>query len=98
MNNSVLITEPAQMDILEIIDYVANDNCKAAVGILNIFEQTFKMLAEFPAVGIRKKGIKDETVLVYTIRRHYSIVYRIKNNNLEILRVLTRYQDLFAVL
>ena len=51
MNNrlSVLITEPAKNDILEIINFIANDNSKAALGVLNILEETFKMLAEFPA-------------------------------------------------
>ncbi len=95
---SVLIAEPAQKDILEIVNFVAKDNPRAAIGIINIFESTFKMLAEFPASGVKKDGIKDKSVLIYTTKKRYSIAYRVKNNTLEILRILTTYQDLFAVL
>ncbi len=100
MNNkfSVLITEPAQKDILEIISFIAKENPKAAVGVLNIFSGVFKMLKEFPAAGVRKTGINDTSVLVYITRKRYSIVYRVNQNAIEILRVLTRYQDLFAIL
>ena len=100
MNNclSILIKKKKKNDILEIINFIANDNSKAALGVLNILEEIFKMLAEFPAAGVRKIGIKDDSVLVYTAKKRYSIIYRVKNNSLEILRVLTRYQDLFAVL
>ena len=50
MNNSlsVLITIPAKNDISEIINFIAKDNPKAALGVINIFEETFKMLALFP--------------------------------------------------
>ena len=100
MNNrlSVLITEPAKNDISEIINFIAKDNTKAAIGILNIYEATFKMLAEFPEAGVRKTGIKDKSVLIFTIKKRYSIAYRVKDDTIEILRVLTRYQDLFAIL
>ncbi len=95
---SVLITIPAKSDISDIITFVANDNPKAAIGVLNIFEQTFRMLADFPAAGIQKNITEDKSVRIYTIRKRYSVVYRVKNNTLEILRVLTKYQDLFAIL
>lgn len=100
MNNRlpVLITDTAKEDILEIVNFIAKENPKAAVGVLNIYEATFKMLAEFPAAGVHKAGIEDSSVLIYTTKKRYSIVYRVKNNTVEILRVLTRYQDLFAIL
>lgn len=100
MNNSlsVLITIPAKNDISEIINFIAKDNPKAALGVINIFEETFKMLALFPESGVRKNSIKDKSVLIYITQKRYAIVYRIKNNNLQILRILTRYQDLFAIL
>ncbi len=56
------------------------------------------MLALFPESGVRKNSIKDKSVLIYITQKRYAIVYRIKNNNLQILRILTRYQDLFAIL
>lgn len=56
------------------------------------------MLAAFPKAGIKKIGIKNKSVFIYTTRKSYLIIYRIKNKEIEILRVLTKYQDLFAVL
>lgn len=77
---SVLITEPAQSDITVIADYIAKNNPRAAVGFLNILEETFKVIAKYSFAGTQKIGVKY------------------KDNNLEILRVLTKYQDLFAII
>ena len=95
---SVLITEPAQSDITVIADYIAKNNPRAAVGFLNILEETFKVIAKYPFAGTQKIGVKYNSVFIYTTRKRYSIVYRLKDNNLEILRVLTKYQDLFAII
>ena len=59
---------------------------------------TLAMLSEYPNAGVKKAGIKNPNVQVYTIKKKYNIVYKQKNNNIEILRVLNKYQNLFAIL
>ena len=51
-----------------------------------------------PNAGVKKAGIKNPNDQVYTIKKKYNIVYKQKNNNIEILRVLNKYQNLFAIL
>ena len=55
---SVLITEPAQSDITVIADYIARNNQRAAVGFLNILEETFKVIVKYPFAGTQKIGVK----------------------------------------
>lgn len=94
----ILITDVAQNDIKTITDFIAKDNRKAAVSVVEIYKETFKMLSNFPSSGVNKVGIKYPDVLIFTLKKRYSIVYRVNGDTLEILRVLTRYQDLFAIL
>ena len=94
---NVLITSSAKADIVNIINYIANDNPDAALKVNNAFRKTFEMLRDFPSSGTIKSVIKDKSVRVYTIRKQFSIIYRVKLQNLEVLRVLTKYQDIFAI-
>ncbi len=100
MNKSlnVLVTQKAGSDIAQIIDYVAKDNPKAARDILTVLNKTLKMLAEYPTTGTVKYGIKQENIRVYTIKKKFSIAYRLEDNQLKILRILTRYQDILTIL
>ena len=92
----VLITCLAKEDIIEIKNYMNNPN--AYGNFINSLSKVFEMLRDFPNVGIKKQGIKNSSVLIYTINKKYNIAYRINNENIEILRVLNKYQKLFAVL
>lgn len=94
----VIITEEAKNDITVIIDFISRDNVKVAFDMLNIIYKTFEMLKMYPEAGIKKINIRKTSVRIYSIRKKYSIVYRELDNRLEILRVLTRYQDILAVL
>ena len=95
---NILITEKAKEDIVKISDYIAKDNPKVAIDTLILFEKTFKMLALFPNAGVNKAILKDKSVLIYNVKKLYSIAYRINKNNIEIVRILTHYQDIFAIL
>jgi len=94
----VFITPSAKNDIIDIANFIAADNPAAGVKISSIFRNAFEMLSEFPNVGISKKEIKDKTVKIYITNKRFLIAYRIKENHIEILRVLTKYQDVFAIL
>ena len=94
----VLLTDKAKSDIKEINSFIANDNLKASNEFIDILKKHFSMLAQYPDVGVKKQGVIDKSVLIYTIKKKYSVVYRINGDNIEILRVLSRYQNIFAVL
>ena len=98
MNKTVLITVSAQNDILQISEYISKDNKSAALVIIDSFYKTFELISEFPSAGAVKNSINDKNVRIYTIKKKFNIVYRIIDNKIEILRILTKYQNIFAVL
>ena len=98
MNKSVLITGVAKEDITKIAEYIAVDNKIASIKIVDDFYKTFELLSNFPETGSIKNEIKDKSIRIYTMNKSFAIVYRIFNDKVEILRVLTRYQNIFAIL
>ncbi|MBO6087009.1 type II toxin-antitoxin system RelE/ParE family toxin [bacterium] len=74
-----------------ISDYIAKDNRKAAICIVDIFYETFKFLSDYPEAGSKKNDIKDNSIRIFTVKKNFCIVYRIRNNKIEILRILTRF-------
>ena len=98
MSNVVLITDIAKEDITKIAEYIAIDNKSASIRIVDYFYKTFELLSNFPETGSIKNEINDKSIRIYTMKKNFAIVYRMLNNKIEILRVLTRYQNIFAIL
>lgn len=98
MSKTVLIAGVAKEDITQIAEYIAVDNKNASLKIVDDFYKTFELLSNFPETGSIKNDIKDKTIRIYTMKKNFAIVYRILNDKVEILRVLTRYQNIFAIL
>ena len=98
MNKAVFITGIAKEDITKIAEYIATDNKSASVRIVDDFYKVFELLSNFPETGSIKDDIKDKTIRIYTMKKNFTIVYRILNDKIEILRILTRYQNIFAIL
>ncbi len=99
MNKLKIITaDTAKTDIKNITAYIAKDNEFAAINTAKLLKKTFIMLANYPKAGLRKKGLKDKNIFVYTIKKRYAVIYKFNRNEILFLRVLTKYQDLFAVL
>ena len=98
MSKTVLITGIAKEDITQIAEYIAKNNKSASISIVDNLYKTFELLSNFPETGSIKNDINDKTVRIYTMKKNFAIVYRISNDTIEILRVLTRYQNIFAIL
>ena len=94
----VLITDSAKDDINTVFDYIAIDNKTAAINIIDTFYKVFELLSDYPETGTLKNDLADKTVRIYSIKKNFVIAYRIRDNKIEILRILTRYQNIFAVL
>ena len=58
----------------------------------------FELLSNYPETGALKNDLADKTIRIYSIKKNFVIAYRVKDNKIEILRILTRYQNIFAVL
>lgn len=94
----LVITQKAFEDIDTISDYIAKDNIIVAKSVVEELFNTLYTLTEFPNIGKQKNGIADTSVMVFVHKKKYLIAYKIVNSTVVILRILTKYQDLFAVM
>lgn len=79
-------TEAAKKDIDSLIDYIAQDNLLAAIGVGDEIERQVNLLAEHPKLG-RIGRVKGTRELVIN-RTPYIAAYKISNDAIYILRVL----------
>lgn len=81
---SLLWKKQARSDLLHLVEYIARDNPDAAEMLANDIEAKAEKLREFPKickVG-RKRGTRE-----LVTHKNYIMVYRVINNQIEILRV-----------
>jgi len=52
----ISITEAAEQDLAEIIDYISNDNPAAALKLAENIEQSILQLEDFPLIGATPKN------------------------------------------
>ncbi|MFN8659712.1 MAG: type II toxin-antitoxin system RelE/ParE family toxin [Candidatus Obscuribacterales bacterium] len=87
----LLITSAAELDLEEIEAYISNDNPAAADRLLVSLLKRFEVLAEMPGIGRRRdkfaRGVRS------IAEGDYVVLYRVKNNAVEILRVLHGAMD-----
>ena len=79
-------TEQAVSDLVEIREYIAQDNPSAAAGVAGRILEVVDRLEENPKIG-RVGRIRGTRELVVT-RTPYVIPNRIRNERIELLRVL----------
>ena len=81
----------ARLDMEQIFNYIAVELCnpKAAIGQINDFEKAFENVCTFPesCPYINKEYGKDKS-LRKLIVNNYIAFYRIKDNEIQVIRVL----------
>ena len=99
MNNlELIITEEAFYDIEVISQFISNDNFDAAKKTVDMFFDCFKILCEFPNMGIYRKGINAKDIQIFIVKKQFLIAYKVKDNKLIILKVSYRYQNIYNLL
>jgi addiction module RelE/StbE family toxin len=89
------LTEAAEHDLIEIVDYIAGENPTAALKLIIRIEKNILKLEDFPLVGvvprIRHLAKKGYRVLIVD---DYLVFYVIVNNEtIEIRRILSGKRD-----
>lgn len=99
MNRLKLVIEnKAEFDMELIADYIAKDNKNAASKLLKHFYKAFEKLSAYPNIGTKRLDFTYKDVKFYVTKKHYLIIYTIIEDSIHILRVLTAYQDICALL
>ena len=92
----VKITTPAAIDLREIEKYISKDNIAAAEKVIHHLKTTCFLLGDNPGIGRRRDYLKPKLRTVTD--GNYLICYRVKNNSIEILRVLHSSRDTEKIL
>ena len=87
-----IISQPAIKDLEKIIDYFSSRNVDAGERFINEFEKKCKNLTNFPNMGRSYDDIKPS--LRGLPLAGYIIFYRIIDDGIEIIRVVSGYRDL----
>ncbi len=79
-------TAQAEEDLIDIWSYIAQDNSQAADTLLEDIDQKCELLANNPALGPERPDIAPE--LRYFPVGRYLILYRMLDDDIEVVRVL----------
>jgi toxin ParE1/3/4 len=84
--NNYSLSNSAISDIDEIIDYISNDNPKAAIKLFDRFEELFEMLVLMPKMGTARTELGDNIRCL--VEKNYTIYFQPNDFGLEIVRIL----------
>ena len=85
----VEITETAQSDVQEIFQYIAVDNQKAAINLIEEIERQIDSLEKFPArCPIIHESFELGVEYRHIIYGHYRTIFRVEASKVIILRVI----------
>jgi toxin ParE1/3/4 len=95
MRKIYVLTGQAKKDLEEINHFIAEDDPQAANRFLDAFERKCQMLAQFPEMGRRWDDI-NPPLRSFPLGK-YLIFYRLIEEGVEIVRVLSGYRDFEAI-
>ena len=90
------LTRRAKTDLLQIWNYVAEENIGAADRLREEFRAAFMRLVEMPYLGHVREELLDATHRVWRVRS-YLIIYRPETKPLQIIRIIHGARDLQAI-
>lgn len=81
----------ARLDMEQIFEYIAGELCNptAAIGQINDFEKAFERVCSFPESQplINNEYVKDKSLRKMVVN-NYIAFYRVKDNEIQVVRVL----------
>tara|TARA_R110000782_G_scaffold266956_4_gene361853 strand:+ start:4537 stop:4827 length:291 start_codon:yes stop_codon:yes gene_type:complete len=81
----IRLSQEAEQDLIEIFDYILEDNPAAAEKVLDTIQQEIMRLSDYPHLG--KPGRVPKTRELVLSNTPFIIPYQVNGNILEILRV-----------
>ncbi|MEG5045781.1 type II toxin-antitoxin system RelE/ParE family toxin [Microcoleus sp. B4-C1] len=85
------LSAPAKQDLRELTNYLLQFSANAANHFLNVFQEKFRLLADFPEMGRSREELAP-SLRSFPVDK-YVIFYRIIKNGIQIERVLSGYRD-----
>jgi toxin ParE1/3/4 len=93
--DQLIIADQAREDLMEIWLYIASDSISSADKFIDFLYEKCANLCSSPEVG-RKRDELFPSLRCLPVKR-YLIFYRIKQNAIEIIRILSAYRDIESI-
>ncbi len=94
---SFLLSPEAAQDIIEIYEYISQDNREAAERVHLELLAAVRGLAQMPHKGHRRDDLTGHPVLFWSVR-NYQIIYRPETRPLEVVAVLHGKRNIRRIL
>ncbi len=90
----------AENDLIEIVEYIAEDNLTKARNIFEKIKEKASSLSYFPERGRIVPELKDHGIIIYRelIVSPWRIIYRISENNVHILSIIDSHRNVDDIL
>lgn len=93
---SYVFSKAAADDMFSLWEYIAKDDIDAADRVRDAVYDAISTILTFPGMGHRRADLRDDTLRVWPVFS-YLIIYRAQAEPLEIVRVVSGYQDIAAL-
>ncbi|MCL6558052.1 MAG: type II toxin-antitoxin system RelE/ParE family toxin [Firmicutes bacterium] len=93
--NLISITDAAEQDLAEIVDYIANDNPAAALKLAENIEQSILQLEDFPLIGTTPKNrrLTRKGYRILIVESYLVFYVLLDNGTVEIRRIISGKRD-----
>jgi len=91
--NGFVLSAAAEMDLEAIWDYIAQDSLNSADRWIEKLFETFEVLDKNPGLGHKREDLTSLPVLFWPVGA-YLIIYRTKNDRVEIVAVTQGARDI----
>ena len=92
------LTVDAVADLEEIETYIAQDDVDQALHVVENLHAAMQTLAENPGLGRKRPELDPDRTLRFWPVHAYLIVYRPETDPIQVLRVVSGYRDIPALL
>lgn len=91
------LTPEARIDLIEIQDFISQDNPAAAADVIdNIFKE-FDNLSKHPLKGHKREDLTNRNIRFWNVHS-YLIIYDATTKPISIVRVLSGYRDIQSMI
>ena len=92
-----IVSPLAEQDIEAILSYLVQENPQAALKFKDHLLKAFDLLCEHPQLGHKRPDLTANPALFWPLKWRYTVIYH-PTEPLEIVRVLSGYQDIINIL
>lgn len=93
----VVFSPAARQDLVDIWEFVAGDDIDAADRLFERLMEACRRIGSMPAIGHERPDLTSAEVRFWPVRS-YLIVYRAGEDEVEVVRILSGYRDVAALL